>query len=120
MVKSASRPKILTSPAVVAWLTNDCSNIGEGMNKKYGVVKRWMENGFGFLVSNGIERDIYFHARDWRSAESPVVGQRTMFELVDARIPGKPPQATNVHAIHEVLNVEAGIDALAVGLKGGE
>src|SRR5580692_1469443 len=90
----------------------------KGMDKKYGVVKRWMENGYGFLVSDGIERDIYFHARDWRSAESPVVGQRIMFELVDARIPGKPSQATNVHAIHDTPNVEAGIEALAVGLKG--
>jgi cold shock CspA family protein len=90
------------------------------MDKKYGVVKRWMENGYGFLVSDGIERDIYFHARDWRAAQSPVVGQRIMFELVDARIPGKPSQATNVHAIHDTPNVEAGIEALAVGLKGGE
>jgi cold shock CspA family protein len=92
----------------------------KGMDKKYGVVKRWMEKGYGFLVSDGIERDIYFHARDWRSAESPVVGQRIMFELVDARIPGKPPQATNVHAIHAAVKVEAGIGALAVGLKDGE
>jgi cold shock CspA family protein len=87
------------------------------MDKKYGIVKRWMENGYGFLVSDGIERDIYFHARDWRSAESPVVGQRIMFELVDARIPGKPPQATNVHAIHAALNVEAGVRVLASGSK---
>ena len=55
-----------------------------------------------------------------RAAQSPVVGQRIMFELVDARIPGKPSQATNVHAIHDTPNVEAGIEALAVGLKGGE
>jgi cold shock CspA family protein len=87
------------------------------MDKKYGIVKRWMENGYGFLVSDGIERDIYFHARDWRAAESPVVGQRIMFELVDARIPGKPPQATNVHAIHAALNVEAGVRVLASGSK---
>jgi cold shock CspA family protein len=92
----------------------------KGMDKKYGIVKRWMESGYGFLVSDGIERDIYFHARDWRSAESPVVGQRIMFALVDARIPGKPAQATNVHVIHNAVEVEAGIGALAVGLKDGE
>jgi hypothetical protein len=40
-----------------------------------------------------------------------------MFELVDARIPGKPSQATNVHAIHATSNVEAGIRALASGSK---
>jgi hypothetical protein len=36
-----------------------------------------------------------------------------MFELVDARIPGKPAQATNVHVIHNAVEVEAGIGALA-------
>jgi cold shock CspA family protein len=98
------------------------SDVGRNkvMNKKYGTVKRWMEKGYGFLVCDGTERDIYFHARDWRAAESPIVGQRVMFEFVDARIPGKPSQATNVHAIHAALNVEAGIEALAVGLTGGE
>jgi|HubBroStandDraft_6_1064221.scaffolds.fasta_scaffold124162_2 cold shock CspA family protein len=91
--------------------------------KLYGTVKKFLEPGYGFIVSDEIERDVYFHARDWRSADDPLPGQRVMFELIPAWIEGKPEQATNVHPIRAKATatyVLAGIGALAVGLKGGE
>jgi cold shock CspA family protein len=48
--------------------------------KLYGTVKKFLEPGYGFIVSDEIERDVYFHARDWRSADDPLPGQRVMFE----------------------------------------
>jgi cold shock CspA family protein len=88
--------------------------------KLYGTIKKFLEPGYGFIVSDDIERDVYFHARDWRSASDPLPGQRVMFELIPARIEGKPEQATNVHPIRAkatATDVLAGIGALA---KGGE
>jgi cold shock CspA family protein len=70
-----------------------------GSNKKYGIVKRFLDAGCGFLVCEEIERDLFFHSANWRSAETPVVGQKVTFELAPGRAEGQPNQAINVHSI---------------------
>jgi cold shock CspA family protein len=96
---------------------------GEGMNernesnKKYGTVKRFLDAGYGFLVCEDIERDVFFHSANWRSAETPVVGQKVTFELAPGRVEGQGQQAVNVHPIKEDAVELAGIGAQTV--KGG-
>jgi cold shock CspA family protein len=76
-------------------------NISNESNKKYGTVKRFLEAGYGFLVCEEIERDVFFHSANWRSAEPPVVGQKVIFELAPGRVEGQGQQAINVHPIKE-------------------
>jgi cold shock CspA family protein len=76
-------------------------NISNKSNKKYGTVKRFLEAGYGFLVCEDIERDVFFHSANWRSAETPVVGRNVTFELAPSRVEGQGQQAINVHPIKE-------------------
>jgi len=64
-----------------------------------GVVKSFSNRGFGFIISESIERDLFFHLSDWRCIQPPLPGQKVTFEVVPARIAGKPDQATNVHLV---------------------
>ena len=64
-----------------------------------GVVKSFSKKGYGFIICESIERDLFFHLSDWRSIDTPSPGQRVTFEVVPARIAGKPNQATNVHLV---------------------
>jgi cold shock CspA family protein len=86
-------------------------------NKKYGTVKRFLDAGYGFLVCEDIERDVFFHSANWRSAETPVVGQKVTFELAPGRVEGQGQQAVNVHPIKEDAVERAVIGAQAD--KGG-
>ena len=70
-------------------------------NKKRGTVKRFLNAGYGFLVCEEIERDLFFHSANWRSAETPVVGQKVTFELAPGRVEGQAQQAVNVHPIKD-------------------
>jgi cold shock CspA family protein len=76
-------------------------NIRNETNKRYGTVKRFLDAGYGFLLCEEIERDLFFHTANWRSAETPVVGQKVSFELAPGRAEGQPTQAVNVHPIKE-------------------
>jgi cold shock CspA family protein len=76
-------------------------NISNESNKKYGTVKRFLDAGYGFLVCEEIERDVFFHSANWRSAETPVVGRKVIFELAPGRVEGQGQQAINVHPIKE-------------------
>jgi cold shock CspA family protein len=74
-------------------------NVSNETNKKYGTVKRFLDAGYGFIVCEDIERDLFFHSANWRSADTPVVGQKVSFELAPGRAEGQPTQAVNVHPI---------------------
>jgi cold shock CspA family protein len=76
-------------------------NVRNGLNKKYGTVKRFLDAGYGFLVCEDIERDVFFHSANWRSAETPVVGRKVIFELAPGRVEGQGQQAINIHPILE-------------------
>jgi cold shock CspA family protein len=76
-------------------------NVRNELSKKYGTVKRFLDAGYGFLVCEDIERDVFFHTASWRSAEAPVVGQKVTFELAPGRVEGQPTQAVNVHPVRE-------------------
>ena len=76
-------------------------NISNESNKKYGTVKRFLDAGYGFLVCEEIERDVFFHSANWRSAEPPVVGRKVIFELAPGRVEGQGQQAINIHPILE-------------------
>jgi len=93
-------------------------NISNESNKKYGTVKRFLEAGYGFLVCEEIERDVFFHSANWRSAETPVVGQKVTFELAPGRVEGQGQQAINVHPIKEGTTELAGIGAVGAIAKG--
>ena len=80
-------------------------------NKRYGTVKRFLDAGYGFLVCEEIERDVFFHSANWRSAETPIVGQKVTFELASGRVEGQGQQAINVHPIKEDAAEFAGIGA---------
>jgi cold shock CspA family protein len=91
-------------------------------NKKHGTVKRFLDAGYGFLLCEEIERDLFFHLANWRSAETPVVGQKVTFELAPGRVEGQPTQAINVHPIKEdaAEPSETGVvRAIAKGVLGG-
>lgn len=79
-----------------------------------GVVKSFSNKGFGFIICESIERDLYFHLSDWRAIETPVPGQKVTFEVISARIAGKPNQATNVHPV--AAPIVAGLAILAQGV----
>ena len=64
-----------------------------------GVVKSFSKRGYGFIICESIERDVFFHLSDWRCIEPPLPGQRVTFEVVPARFAGKPNQATNVRLV---------------------
>jgi|HubBroStandDraft_6_1064221.scaffolds.fasta_scaffold2755759_2 cold shock CspA family protein len=83
-----------------------------------GVVKSFSNRGFGFIICESIERDLFFHLSDWRSIETPLPGQRVAFEVIPARIAGKPNQATNVHpqGPGSGTPIATGLAALAKGL----
>jgi cold shock CspA family protein len=76
-------------------------NVRNEANRKYGTVKRFLEAGYGFLVCEEIDRDVFFHSANWRSAETPVVGRKVIFELAPGRVEGQPTQAVNVHPVRE-------------------
>jgi cold shock CspA family protein len=76
-------------------------NIRNETNKRYGTVKRFLNAGYGFLLCEEIERDVFFHPANWRSADTPVVGQKVTFELAPGRVEGQGQQAINVHPIKE-------------------
>ncbi len=76
-------------------------NISNEANKRYGTVKRFLDAGYGFLVCEDIERDVFFHSANWRSADTPVVGQKVTFELAPGRLEGQGQQAINVHPIKD-------------------
>jgi cold shock CspA family protein len=86
-------------------------NISNEANKRYGTVKRFLDAGYGFLVCEEIERDLFFHSANWRSAETPVVGQKVTFELAPGRAEGQPNQAINVHPIKGDAVEPSGIGA---------
>ena len=71
------------------------------LNKKDGIVKRFLDAGYGFLVFEDVEWDIFFHVSNWRSVDTPVVGQKVTFELGPAKTEGQPQQAVNVHLMKE-------------------
>jgi cold shock CspA family protein len=93
-------------------------NVRNGLNKKYGTVKRFLDAGYGFLVCEDIERDVFFHSANWRSAETPVVGRKVIFELAPGRVEGQGQQAINVHPIKGDAVELAGIGAVGVIAKG--
>jgi cold shock CspA family protein len=76
-----------------------------------GVVKSFSNRGFGFIICESIERDLFFHLSDWRSIETPLPGQKVTFEVVPARIAGKPNQATSVRPVG--APIVAGLAVLA-------
>jgi cold shock CspA family protein len=74
-------------------------------NKKHGTVKRFLDAGYGFLVCEGVEWDIFFHVHNWRSAETPTVGQRVTFEFGPARAEGQRKQAVNIHPVKDEADI---------------
>jgi cold shock CspA family protein len=89
-------------------------NISNESNKRYGTVKRFLDAGYGFLVCEEIERDVFFHSANWRSAETPVVGRNVTFELAPGRVEGQGQQAINVRPIKEVAVEPLGIETMSV------
>jgi cold shock CspA family protein len=89
-------------------------NVSNESNKKYGTVKRFLNAGYGFLICENIERDVFFHSANWRSADTPVVGQKVTFELAPARVEGQGQQAINVHPIKEDAVERSGIGTMSV------
>jgi cold shock CspA family protein len=89
-------------------------NVRNESNKKYGTVKRFLDAGYGFLICEDIERDVFFHSANWRSAETPVVGQKVTFELAPGRVEGQGQQAINVHPIKEEAAERAEIGTMSV------
>ena len=82
-------------------------------SKKHGTVKRFVDAGYGFLLCEDVEWDVFFHVSGWRSVETPAVGQRVTFELAPAKAEGQPKQAVNVHPIKEDAAELAEIGALS-------
>jgi cold shock CspA family protein len=82
-------------------------------NKKFGTVKRFLDAGYGFLICEEIERDIFFHSANWRSADTPVVGQKVTFELAPGKLEGQGQQAINVHPIKENSVEPSGVESLS-------
>jgi len=82
-------------------------------NKKYGTVKRFLDAGYGFLICEDIERDVFFHSANWRSADTPVVGQKVTFELAPGKLEGQGEQAINVHPIKEERVEPWGVESLS-------
>ena len=84
--------------------------------KLYGRIKSFSERGYGFIVSQSIERDVFFHASDWRAVEIPIPGEEVEFEVIPARFAGKPNQASNVHPLAPsgvAIPICAGVEALS-------
>jgi cold shock CspA family protein len=89
------------------------------LNKKHGIVKRFLDAGYGFLVCEDFEWDVFFHVSNWRSAESPVAGQRVIFELGPAKSEGQPQQAVNVHPVDAAEGIDISTEIGALSIKGG-
>jgi cold shock CspA family protein len=89
-------------------------NAGNDSNKKYGTVKRFLDAGYGFLLCEEIERDVFFHSANWRSADTPVVGQKVTFELAPGRVEGQGQQAINVHPTKECSAELVGLGTMSV------
>ena len=63
--------------------------------KKEGTVVRWdATRGFGFIRSPATDADIFFHARDMKSADAPQAGLAVTFEEI--HVGGKGPRAVAV------------------------
>jgi cold shock CspA family protein len=61
-----------------------------------GVVKKWKEEGYGFIQVEGRPNDVFVHCSDIQDTNnrSLVVGQRVVFETVNGR--DNRPRAVNV------------------------
>lgn len=63
--------------------------------QKQGTITRWdSTRAFGFIRSPGGTADVFFHLKDFRSAESPREGMAVVYE--DVHVGGKGPRAVAV------------------------
>ena len=88
-------------------------------NKRYkGIVLRWVEKGgYGFLHTQEIPRQVFFHARDWMRVQSPLVGEAVTFEVAPSRTPGKPDAGIGVTPVNSNPVSTAGVSGLAGGVQ---
>lgn len=61
-----------------------------------GVVKRWLDRGYGFIGVEGRDDDIFVHYSDVEGAYELRAGQRVEFDVEDDP---KGPRAVNVKII---------------------
>jgi cold shock protein len=63
-----------------------------------GTVKKITENGFGFILPDGAEKDIFFHANEVKDGafNSLKEGQAVEFEIAEGQ---KGPNAVNVSPV---------------------
>lgn len=65
--------------------------------RKQGHVVRWDHaRAFGFIRSDGISADIFFHIRDFRSASGAVPGEGMAVSFEEIHVGGKGPRAMAV------------------------
>ncbi len=61
-----------------------------------GIVKRWLDRGYGFIEVEGEEDDIFVHNSSIQGAFELREGQKVEFEVEDSP---KGPRAVNVKVV---------------------
>ena len=61
-----------------------------------GIVKRWLDRGFGFIGVEGNDEDVFVHQSNLSSAYELSEGQNVEFDMEDSP---KGPRAVNVKIV---------------------
>lgn len=61
-----------------------------------GVVKRWLDRGYGFIGVEGQDEDVFVHHSELNGAYELREGQRVEFDLEDSP---RGPRAANVRIV---------------------
>jgi cold shock protein len=61
-----------------------------------GIVKRWLDRGYGFIGVEGNDKDVFVHHSSLDGAFELQAGQRVVFDMEDSP---KGPSAINVKIV---------------------
>jgi len=61
-----------------------------------GIVKRWLDRGYGFIDVDGMEDDVFVHQSELEGAFQLREGQKVEFDVEDSP---KGPRALNVKVV---------------------
>jgi cold shock protein len=61
-----------------------------------GIVKRWLDHGYGFIEAEGYDKDVFVHHTSLEGASELREGQKVEFDVEDTP---KGPSAINVKII---------------------
>ncbi len=66
------------------------------MKELEGIVKRWLDRGYGFIDVDGMEDDVFVHQSELEGAFQLREGQKVEFDVEDSP---KGPRALNVKVV---------------------